>query len=289
MSQRAVVLTACLNTYGSVSYPATPHTVHEIIASAVDANASGAAVAHIHGLHGMDEQGRATKPDLRAWQAIVEGIRRQCEMVVQFGVTVMDEADRLSVLDTARPDMMAVTLGDVHGIVEGKELYARHDRGELASLLARLREYGVTPELEVFNEGAIWNARWLIEKRLLRPRSDFLFFTLPVAFPGGIHSPANLHSLAYRSSLLPHDSEWQGICFVEPKGTATPAEQWRILAGSVALGGHTRVGVEDSPYFADGADAGSNAELVERLAWIVRNLGHRPAEAGELRARLSFR
>ena len=54
---------------------------------------------------------------------------------------------------------------------------------------------------------------------------------------------------------------------------------------ALALGGNIRVGMEDNVYFSQGVLAVSNAQLVERAARIVRELGREiatPEEAREL-------
>ena len=54
---------------------------------------------------------------------------------------------------------------------------------------------------------------------------------------------------------------------------------------ALALGGNIRMGMEDNVYFSHGVLAVSNAQLVERAARIVRELGREiatPEEAREM-------
>jgi 3-keto-5-aminohexanoate cleavage enzyme len=51
------------------------------------------------------------------------------------------------------------------------------------------------------------------------------------------------------------------------------------------MGGHVRVGFEDNIYLSKGVPAKSNAELVEKVVRIARELGREiatPAEAREI-------
>ncbi len=50
-----------------------------------------------------------------------------------------------------------------------------------------------------------------------------------------------------------------------------------LITHGLAMGGHIRVGLEDSIYFAGNKLANSNAQLVERAASIARNLGRETA------------
>ena len=62
-----------------------------------------------------------------------------------------------------------------------------------------------------------------------------------------------------------------------------PPTQWQVLTTSILLGGHVRVGMEDNPYVADGVWAGSNAELVDKIVRISRELGREIATPQEAR------
>jgi len=49
------------------------------------------------------------------------------------------------------------------------------------------------------------------------------------------------------------------------------------------MGGNVRVGMEDNPYYWDGVPAKSNAQLVERIVRIARELGREVASPDEAR------
>jgi 3-keto-5-aminohexanoate cleavage enzyme len=52
---------------------------------------------------------------------------------------------------------------------------------------------------------------------------------------------------------------------------------------SILLGGHVRVGFEDNLWYRKGVLAESNAQLVERVVRIGRELGREPATPDEAR------
>ena len=62
-----------------------------------------------------------------------------------------------------------------------------------------------------------------------------------------------------------------------------------MLGAVVAMGGHVRVGLEDNVYLSRGELAKSNAQLVEKAARIVRDLGGEPASSAEARELLNMR
>jgi len=52
------------------------------------------------------------------------------------------------------------------------------------------------------------------------------------------------------------------------------------------MGGHARGGFEDNPYYRPGEVATSNAQLIERLVRIAREIGRSVASPGEVRTLL---
>ena len=61
-----------------------------------------------------------------------------------------------------------------------------------------------------------------------------------------------------------------------------------MVAQSMLLGGHVRVGLEDNLYLSRGVFA-TNAQLVERAATIAENLGGRVQTPAETRQTLGLR
>jgi 3-keto-5-aminohexanoate cleavage enzyme len=246
-------------------------------------------MAHLHGLHGLDEKGMPSVLDYKAWLHIVETIRSKTDMVIQFGITLMPDDQREAVLgaDCGAPEMMSLTLNDNHTFRYGREFHARHTLDEDIHLVRQLLAYGVIPEFEVFHPGSVWLLNHLKEIGVV-PADLPLWFNLPFGMPGGIHSAGNWQSLAYRVSLLPAGSQWQATCFVQPKGTATPAEQRRFHLSALAMGGNLRIGAEDGPYRVDGTPAASNAELIAEMVWNAGRLGRKVARPDDVRRYLKW-
>ena len=61
-----------------------------------------------------------------------------------------------------------------------------------------------------------------------------------------------------------------------------------IVSLGITLGGHVRVGIEDHHYYRPGKLATSNAELVDRVVRLARELGRPVATATEARAMLKL-
>ncbi|MBX3570711.1 MAG: 3-keto-5-aminohexanoate cleavage protein, partial [Rhizobiaceae bacterium] len=65
--------------------------------------------------------------------------------------------------------------------------------------------------------------------------------------------------------------------------------QLPVASMSVALGGHVRVGLEDSLWAGPGKLARSNAEQVEKARLIIENMGLEVATPDEARALLDLK
>jgi 3-keto-5-aminohexanoate cleavage enzyme len=65
--------------------------------------------------------------------------------------------------------------------------------------------------------------------------------------------------------------------------------QLPMIAMSVLLGGHVRVGFEDNLFLRKGELARSNAEFVEQAVRLVQTLQREPATPDEARALLKLR
>jgi 3-keto-5-aminohexanoate cleavage enzyme len=62
-----------------------------------------------------------------------------------------------------------------------------------------------------------------------------------------------------------------------------------MAALAMAMGGHVRTGLEDNVYLQKGVLADSNAQLMEKMVRIARELGREPATPDEARAMLKLR
>ena len=62
-----------------------------------------------------------------------------------------------------------------------------------------------------------------------------------------------------------------------------------FITQAALLGGHVRVGLEDSLFIESGKPAASNAEQVEKTVRILGELGLTPATPDEARAMLALK
>ncbi len=145
----------------------------------------------------------------------------------------------------------------------------------LRDLARRMAQVGTKPELEIFDTGMIGNCLRLRDEGLLAPPLHFQFV---LGAPGG--APATPKALLHMMESIPPGSTWSSIGI--GKGHLP------ILLTTLALGGHVRVGLEDNIYYQRGVLARSNAQLVERVARLAREIGRPLATPDEARRLLSL-
>ena len=134
---------------------------------------------------------------------------------------------------------------------------------------------GVLPELELFDGGDVQLARHLLNQGVLRTPA-MIQLVLGVRFGAA----ANPETLFYLRSQLPENCIWAAF------GLGRAA--FPILAQAWLLGGHVRIGLEDTVYIERGVLARDNAALVDKAGSLVANLGGALATSSEARAILGL-
>ncbi len=239
--------------------PALPVTLAELVTTAKECQAAGAAVIHVHI---RDAQARPTL-DIGRLTETVSALRESTDLIVQLstGRAVTDSFERrLAVLD-AGPDACSLTCGTVNF---GDEVFM-NPWGFMTELYAKTRALGVVPEFELFDFGHIAALRRLLAE-LGPPAGGHVHCDLVMGVPGGM--PGDAATLVQAVAALPPGATWSATGI----GRATLP----VLFAALAAGGHLRVGMEDTVTFARGRPVASNAELVERAA-AAAALAQRPA------------
>jgi uncharacterized protein (DUF849 family) len=239
--------------------PALPVTLDELVTTAKECQAAGAAVIHVHI---RDAEARPTL-DLSRLRDTVAALREGTDLIVQLstGGAVTDSFDdRLAVLD-AGPDACSLTCGTVNF---GEDVF-HNPYPFIRDLYARTQELGVVPEFELFDFGHIATLHRLLAGHGA-PHGGHVHCDLVMGVPGGM--PGDAATLTQAVSALPEGATWSA--------TGIGRTTLPVMFAALAAGGHLRVGMEDTVTFAKGRPVTGNAELVERAATLA-GLAQRPA------------
>lgn len=279
--------------------PWLPVTPQQIADDAVAAAEAGAAVVHVHGRN--PETGQPT-PDLEVMREIVRKIKARCSAVVCIttgGGLGMTVEQRVAPVTLYRPEMASLNGGSMNfalfpALDKFKEFKHPWEPQYLAATedlifpntFKSIREFcrifllnETKPEFEIYDAGMVNNLAVLIQRGHIK-RPVYLQFVMGVL--GGITpSPENLMFLLDYARRLIGEFEFS-VCVA---GRA----QFPICTQSVLLGGHCRVGLEDNLYLEKGHLAKSNAEQVDKMGRIIRELGSEPATPDEARQILGLK
>ena len=139
--------------------------------------------------------------------------------------------------------------------------------GIVEQLARRMHEYGIKPELEIYQPGQFWVSRFVIDEGLVEPPylHQFVMGYQTSSWP----TPEALAALVRD---LPEGSVYS-VCGIGPF-------QLPMTTMSTLMGGHVRVGLEDNIYHSRGRKLAGNGEAVERAVRIARGAEPRGRDAG---------
>lgn len=249
--------------------PNVPFSPAEIAEAVYESWKAGAAIAHIHV---KDEHGKNTL-NLDTYKEVIERIQAKCDIILNLttaGGLAQKDTERLKVCEL-NPEMATFDAGTMNF---GHDVFY-NTPSFLESLAKETQERGIKPEIEVFDVGMIHNALRIADKGLIKAPYHFQFV---MGVAGGI--PATPKHLMHMVKSIPADATWSAI--------GASKHQLTINTMSILLGGHVRVGMEDSVYYKKGQLAETNAEFVERIVQLSNTLGREVATPDEARKILSL-
>ena len=301
-----LIITAALT--GNITLPTqTPYlplTPQQIIDDAVRAANAGAASVHIHG---RDPKTARPTTDPAVYREIAAGIKARSNVIVCIttgGTAYMAPEERAQVVPALKPELATFNMGtinfSIHPIadrykdedykfpwekefaVSTKDFIFRNTFGDIEKLMQMMKENNTKPEFELYDVGHIYNLNFLVRRGIIKFPVWLQFVT---GILGGIGANVDevVHMKQTADRLLGADNYiWSVI------GAGYPAE-FNLATLGVMMGGHARVGFEDNIFIEKGVLAKSNAELVEKLVRIARELGREIATPDEARKILGLK
>ncbi|MCB5269118.1 MAG: 3-keto-5-aminohexanoate cleavage protein [Candidatus Cloacimonadaceae bacterium] len=229
---------------------------------ALEAKACFEAGARVIHLHVREDDGSPTQR-MQRFKESIDAIRQAVpEVIIQIstGGAVGEAFEKRLAPLALKPDMGTLNAGTLNF---GNEIFINHPN-DIIRLAESFKEYGVVPEVEVYESGMIDVVARLVKKGIITHSPLHIQFVLGV--PGGMSGkPKNL---LYMKEHLAEEI---------PSATWAVAGigRWHIPTAMMAMvtGGHIRCGFEDNIFYHKGIVADSNAQLVARLARIAKEIG----------------
>ena len=303
MYQQNVVIISCAIT-GAIHTPSmSPHlpvTPEEIAESSIAAARAGAAIIHLHARDPV-----TGRPDQRpeAFTPFLGRIKGECDAVINLttgGSPYMSVQERIRPATVLQPEVASMNMGSMgFGLFpmldrfkefkydwEEPYLSGSHDRifkntfTDIAHILQSCSENGTRFEIECYDIGHLYTAAHFIDRGLIKP--PFLIQSV-FGILGGIggHPEDVLHMRRTADRLFGDAYQWS----VLPAGRS----QMPIGAQSAAMGGHVRVGLEDSLWDGPGQLARTNADQVRRMRGILEGMSLAVATPDDARELLQLK
>ncbi|MFZ4649871.1 MAG: 3-keto-5-aminohexanoate cleavage protein [Rubrivivax sp.] len=299
---RKVIVTCAVT--GSIHTPSmSPHlpvTPQEIAEAAIGAARAGASVVHLHARDPVD--GRPTQ-DPSLFAQFLPEIMQACDVVINIttgGAATMTIEERLQPALRFAPEIASLNMGSMNfGLYPMLARYPelRHDwersylEGsvdrifkntfqDIERILTSCSRNGTRFEIECYDIGHLYTAAHFLERGVLQAP---LFIQGVFGILGGIgpHPEDVAHMKRTADRLFGDDYVFSVL--------GAGRNQMPVATQSLLMGGHARVGLEDSLWDAPGALARSNAQQVQRIRSIIEALSMEVATPDEARQMLRLK
>ncbi|MGR3312229.1 3-keto-5-aminohexanoate cleavage protein [Roseovarius indicus] len=288
-----VVLTCAVTGAGDTTgkSPHVPVTPRQVADAAIEAAKAGAAIAHLHVRD--PETGKGSR-DVGLFEEAVALVREsETDVVINLtagmggdwspsaddpampgpGTDMIGPEERLAHVKACMPEICSLDCGTLN-FSDTDDIYISTPP-TLRRMAGLVQEWGVKPELEVFDLGHIRFAKQMVAEGLI---ADPPMFQLCLGIPWG--ADATVETMAAMKAQLPAGASWASF--------GISRMQMPMLAAAVAMGGNVRVGLEDNIYLDRGVLA-TNGQLVSRAVEIIERMGGRAVTPQEARNKLKLR
>lgn len=254
-----------------------PRSPKQIADSAIDAARAGAAIVHCHV---RDPDTGTPSRKLEYYREVTDRIR-DSEVDVVLNLTagmggdlvfgggenplppnststdLVGPTERVAHIAECLPEICTLDCGTMN--FAEADYVATNTPGMLRSMGKMMTDLGVRAEIEAFDTGHLWFAKQLVAEGIL---DDPALVQLCMGVPWG--APDDLNTFMAMVNNVP--PSWTFSAF------AISRNQMPYVAAAMLAGGNVRVGLEDNLWLEKGVLA-TNAQLVERAATIITNLG----------------
>lgn len=280
--------------------PALPYKPSDLAQQAIAAAEAGAAILHIHARN--PETGAPTG-DPEVYRQFLPIIKQSSDAVINIttgGSPDMTPEDRLAAALAFSPEMCSLNMGSMNFsfhdmgnkvaewqfpwepqyIADSEKFIFRNTFADIARNYALLADHETRFEHECYDIGHLYNLAYFVDKGIAKPP---FFIQSVFGILGGIGGDLDNVLFMKRTAdrLFGSDYVWSVL--------GAGRFQMPVCTMAAQLGGHVRVGLEDSLSIGKGELATSNAQQVEKVVRIIREMGLEPATPSESRALLNLK
>ncbi|WP_334194524.1 3-keto-5-aminohexanoate cleavage protein [Pararhodobacter sp.] len=303
MARKPKTIITCAVT-GAIHTPtmseALPWTYDQIAEQAIAAAEAGASILHLHARN-PETGAPSINPD--DFAPFLQRIKQATDAVVNIstgGSLTASIQQRIAPAKTFSPEMCSMNMGSLnfsfHGlaarytdwIFDWEKEYVAGSEGnifrntfkDIKEAAETLAPHKIKFEHEIYDVGHLYNLKFMLDQGQFQA-PIFLQFVLGIL--GGIG--ADVENLVFMKrtadKLFGDQYRWSVL--------AAGAAQIPMAVTASQMGGHVRVGLEDSLFISRGELAESNAQQVAKVRRIIEDLGNAVATPAETREILALK
>ncbi len=280
--------------------PHLPVTPEQIADAAIAAHEAGAAIVHLHARN--PEDGRPDQTP-EAFEPFLRVIKQRSGCIVNIttgGAPTMSIEERIQPAATWKPELASLNMGTMNfGLfpmlgrfekdlrhdweatyLANRDIVFRNTFADIEHIVTTLGANGTRFEFECYDTSHLYNLKHFLDAGLVTAP---LFIQTVFGLMGGIgaHPDDVSHMKRTADRLFADRYRWSVV--------GAGRNQLNIAAISAAMGGHVRVGLEDSLWAGPGRLAESGAEQVRAVRQIIEGLGSSVATPDEAREILQLK
>lgn len=287
---REVILTCAVtgNLTTPEQTPYLPVSPRQIADASLEAAEAGASIVHLH----VRYPDGSPSMELDHYGEVVERIREQnTALIINLttgqggryipeshdpkiaapGSSLLPPLERIQHVLKFKPEIATLDLNTMNS----GDMIVMNTRPNTRKMAEAILEVSVKPEIEIFNPGDLVLANEHVENMSFK-KPVMYSFVMGVKYSW----PAMLETIQLGKSMLPDNVIWTAF--------GVGKQEFPMVAQSVLIGGHIRVGMEDNIFLEKGVLAKSNAELCNKACRIVKDLGYNIASAEKTREMLEL-
>ena len=239
-----------------------------------------------------DKEGNSCN-DPNVFAEVNSGVRAKCPIIIQNSTAPATKPgseadDGVELLYNMKdpsclPEMCSLDTSLITTVWGDLSFIYKWERPWLLKQAKRMMELGIKPELEAFNPSSVEDIFGVLDPAGVLPDPVSITFVMGMNKVSQGAISFSQKNLDFMISLLPKDK------YVNWSTMAIGAHQLQGVTYGLLKGGNVRVGMEDNIYYAYGELAKSNAQLVERMTRIIRELEMEVATPEEAREILKLK
>lgn len=259
--------------------PNLPVTPEEQAQQTHDAYMAGASMVHVHRRKASNTSEMSDNPD--EYKEVNTLIRAKCPDIIINNTAIGGRnrvgdkvSDLLLTSIYADPEVASFDTSNFTGRMARKgqepvEFSYSISPSEVEYVARLMNERDIKPEFEIYDIGDLLYIEQLAGQKLAKP---------PYWIQLLMHPGTNFPSPLYLMTMLQHVPAQSLVSLIGVGKTQMP-----MIAIAIALGCHVRVGMEDNLYLGKGEPAQSNAQFVEKVVRIAKEMGREIATPQQAR------